>query len=330
MDLESEVSDYESLREQNMKELQALMSQFETPDFDDTMDAINTYEEIKKGAKRKRDGGDSTFRCSVMVPLETRRSSRLAKITPKYSYLDLPDEKLIKDSNYDDVDIEDLEKPLYHPRKRSNYKTSNSTPFKIVPVELITENYLKNIASRTTKKIYSQNGTSCHQCRQKTMDSKTYCRNSECVGVRGQFCGVCLKNRYGEDAKNALLDPNWKCPPCRGLCNCSICRAREGKRPTGILAPLAFKHGHKSVKDFLFSLNGRGDFVENCDEMENCKDEIYENNCLSGCDHFDLIGFDKDGFAVVLVNDKDRICDRKGDLLGFNSEIKPVLVLNSK
>lgn len=81
-------------------------------------------------------------------------------------------------------------------------------------------------------------------------------------GVRGQFCGPCLMNRYGEDASVALLDPNWWCPLCRGICNCSLCRSREGKRPTGILAPMAFSQGYASVHHFLKSLGGLGDYEE--------------------------------------------------------------------
>lgn len=54
--------------------------------------------------------------------------------------------------------------------------------------------------------VYRQ-GSTCHQCRQKTIDTKTNCRNPECVGVRGQFCGPCLRNRYGEEVRDALLNP---------------------------------------------------------------------------------------------------------------------------
>lgn len=50
-------------------------------------------------------------------------------------------------------------------------------------------------------------GTSCHQCRQKTLDTKTICRSGVCVGAKGQFCGPCLKNRYGEDVRDVLLNP---------------------------------------------------------------------------------------------------------------------------
>lgn len=54
---------------------------------------------------------------------------------------------------------------------------------------------------------FSPQGNTCHQCRQKTIDTKTVCRNQSCGGVRGQFCGPCLRNRYGEDVRSALLDP---------------------------------------------------------------------------------------------------------------------------
>lgn len=58
----------------------------------------------------------------------------------------------------------------------------------------------------TTRCLRPQ-GNTCHQCRQKTIDTKTVCRNQSCGGVRGQFCGPCLRNRYGEDVRSALLDP---------------------------------------------------------------------------------------------------------------------------
>lgn len=55
--------------------------------------------------------------------------------------------------------------------------------------------------------IVCSQGSTCHQCRQKTIDTKTCCRSEACRGVQGQFCGPCLRNRYGEDVKKALLDP---------------------------------------------------------------------------------------------------------------------------
>nr|XP_021524661.1 cell division cycle-associated protein 7 [Aotus nancymaae] len=97
-------------------------------------------------------------------------------------------------------------------------------------------------------------GSTCHQCRQKTIDTKTNCRNPDCCGVRGQFCGPCLRNRYGEEVRDALLDPNWHCPPCRGICNCSFCRQRDGRCATGVLVYLAKYHGFGNVHAYLKSL----------------------------------------------------------------------------
>ncbi|KAG8514750.1 Cell division cycle-associated 7-like protein [Galemys pyrenaicus] len=101
---------------------------------------------------------------------------------------------------------------------------------------------------------WGREGNTCHQCRQKTTDTKTVCRNQSCGGVRGQFCGPCLRNRYGEDVRSALLDPDWMCPPCRGICNCSYCRKRDGRCATGILIHLAKFYGYNNVKEYLESL----------------------------------------------------------------------------
>jgi len=121
--------------------------------------------------------------------------------------------------------------------------------------EDITETMLARVCDRFGDKTYSQEiGTSCHQCRQKTTDMKTICRSGECVGVRGQFCGRCLLLRYGEDAREALMDPEWKCPPCRNFCNCSICRNRLGKGATGILIQLAKSKGYSNVAEYLKAL----------------------------------------------------------------------------
>ncbi|XP_003705903.2 uncharacterized protein LOC100881398 [Megachile rotundata] len=138
--------------------------------------------------------------------------------------------------------------------KRTVYKVNKSPydPDSIPSVDEITEEMLNNIAEKSSTKEYCKiNGTSCHQCRQKTLDTKTVCRSGECIGIRGQFCGPCLKGRYGESALEALKDPDWACPPCRGLCNCSICRTRSGLRPTGILAPVVQEEGFSSVMDYL-------------------------------------------------------------------------------
>ncbi|XP_031255874.1 cell division cycle-associated protein 7-like [Pistacia vera] len=74
-------------------------------------------------------------------------------------------------------------------------------------------------------RIYdSENGKTCHQCRQKTRDFMADCksqkRDKQCTI---KFCHKCLLNRYGEKAEDVALLVDWKCPKCRDICNCSCC-----------------------------------------------------------------------------------------------------------
>ncbi|XP_068094737.1 cell division cycle-associated 7-like protein isoform X2 [Hyperolius riggenbachi] len=136
-------------------------------------------------------------------------------------------------------------------RRRRRESKGNS----LRPVEDITDEELANVADTVKDKVYDKIlGSTCHQCRQKTVDTKTFCRNPGCGGVRGQFCGPCLRNRYGEDVREALLDPDWICPPCRDICNCSYCRKRDGRCATGMLIHLAKFSGYDNVKEYLESL----------------------------------------------------------------------------
>ncbi|XP_062434451.1 cell division cycle-associated protein 7 isoform X1 [Rhea pennata] len=138
---------------------------------------------------------------------------------------------------------------------RRGHRGAMALPHIVRPVEEITEEELNNICGSARDKVYNRAmGSTCHQCRQKTIDTKTNCRNPDCIGVRGQFCGPCLRNRYGEDVRTALLDPTWKCPPCRGICNCSFCRQRDGRCATGVLVYLAKYHGYDNVHAYLKSL----------------------------------------------------------------------------
>ncbi|XP_054471530.1 cell division cycle-associated protein 7a isoform X2 [Anoplopoma fimbria] len=154
---------------------------------------------------------------------------------------------LVRKSRY----FEEVDEP---PRRRS-FNGAKAIPHVVRPVDDITEAELQGICNNVREKVYnSSTGSTCHQCRQKTIDTKTNCRNPECVGVRGQFCGPCLRNRYGEEVHDALLNPEWHCPPCRGICNCSFCRAREGRCATGVLVYLAKYHGFDNVHAYLKSL----------------------------------------------------------------------------
>ncbi|KAK9915262.1 hypothetical protein WJX75_006841 [Coccomyxa subellipsoidea] len=96
-------------------------------------------------------------------------------------------------------------------------------------------------------RIYdSKTGTTCHQCRQKTVEAKAKC--GSCTMF---FCPRCLLNRYGEEVDKVNLLAHWKCPKCRDICNCSNCRKKRGLEATGILANMSKAAGFTSVSDLL-------------------------------------------------------------------------------
>lgn len=98
-------------------------------------------------------------------------------------------------------------------------------------------------------RIYdSENGTTCHQCRQKTIEVKAPCTSATC-GL--QFCPRCLLNRYNEVVEVVRKKKTWKCPKCRDICNCSFCRKKQGLEATGILANIAKSAGFGSVSQLL-------------------------------------------------------------------------------
>ncbi|XP_047320916.1 uncharacterized protein LOC124924980 [Impatiens glandulifera] len=106
-------------------------------------------------------------------------------------------------------------------------------------------------------RIYdSQNGKTCHQCRQKTMDIVASCKNEEKEKqCNVKYCHKCLLNRYGEKTEEVEALKEWVCPRCRGICNCSFCRKKNGQQPTGILTHTAKSIGFASVSEMLI-VNG--------------------------------------------------------------------------
>ncbi|KAI3467962.1 hypothetical protein Pfo_024625 [Paulownia fortunei] len=101
------------------------------------------------------------------------------------------------------------------------------------------------------KRLYdSVNGTTCHQCRQKTIGLRTEC--NLCHHPHGRLCGNCLYiSKYGENLLEAKENGSWSCPVCRGICNCSRCREHKGWPPTDHLHNQAWKLGFKSVAHYL-------------------------------------------------------------------------------
>ncbi|XP_050231154.1 uncharacterized protein LOC126680140 [Mercurialis annua] len=103
---------------------------------------------------------------------------------------------------------------------------------------------------RDGKRIYDPvRGETCHQCRQKTLGRHTYCYL--CDSGQGQFCGDCLYMRYGENVMEVNKNPDWICPVCRGICNCSRCRKTRGWAPTGQIYKKVKQLGFKSVAHYL-------------------------------------------------------------------------------
>ncbi|XP_061341986.1 uncharacterized protein LOC133288277 [Gastrolobium bilobum] len=167
-----------------------------------------------------------------------RRSSRLQNVSP-VSYSEVPHKKaeyletgkvVIEAGSKPEVYTEEHEKLLGNTEKSWT---------------LFVDGYGKD-----GRRIYdSVQGKTCHQCRQKTLGYRTCC--IQCNMVQGQFCGDCLYMRYGEHVLEALQNPTWICPVCRGICNCSLCRNAKGWAPTGTLYKKISALGYKSVAHYL-------------------------------------------------------------------------------
>merc|ERR1719270_1073015 len=261
--MKSELSAYEKIREDNIAERQALLDAL-MADFAEYKADNGLSNPDKKPQKRKRKLNDdgSAFRSSAGLPTERRKSARLAEQpeggekqlgsqvwdaeTKEYREYKLAEEQ----SDYDEDDY--INHEIRQKKKDTSHRGGKDPNVGFLMPEDITPSMLAKVGTSLGSKTYNQKiGTTCHQCRQKTVDTKTICRSGECVGVRGQFCGRCLEIRYGEDAKEALMNPNWKCPPCRNFCNCSICRNRNGKGATGMLIMMAQAKGFDNVADYL-------------------------------------------------------------------------------
>ncbi|XP_060857777.1 uncharacterized protein LOC132935300 [Metopolophium dirhodum] len=267
------LSEYELLRQENMNKLKHEVG-------DIFSNALQSSQNIKTNL-RFRSGRRAAHIPGLRVKLfskleksskakraqreDIRRSSRSKK---KQIYYDS------KDGNKDGKNKKRQQKFKQQKKcpslKSKVSKRTFSRNVSRLDVSLVTKEMLDNIHYRSVGKKYSSDkGTTCHQCRQKTLDQKSYCRHESCKGMRGMFCGFCLVRRYGEDVAQALLNPVWACPPCRGQCNCSICRRYQGKIPTGQLAQVAKAKGYKSVCDLLRTIEGDPCEPQNHNPIEN-------------------------------------------------------------
>ena len=115
-------------------------------------------------------------------------------------------------------------------------------------------------------RIYdSENGVTCHWCRQKTLEDHVVCTSEDCSGgskLPVSFCRMCLWNRHGENVYDAIASGTWVCPRCRGgcgdgckcCCNCGPCRKKNGLAPTHQIVKEARVSGFDNVHDYLIHL----------------------------------------------------------------------------
>ncbi|XP_055749426.1 cell division cycle-associated 7-like protein isoform X2 [Salvelinus fontinalis] len=248
MEVESRVL---NKRAKNIQENKAMLAKL-------FADLTNMSEVTSSPTKRRVSEKPPPRRRGVCEGSERRNPSRAARPPEKFGVEERSTSPSRHDRSVRTIDVGKLLEVDELGRNRKKRRASSGKKRRIThvrSVDEITEEELDNVAQRAKDKILDKDhGSTCHQCRQKTLDTKTVCRSGVCIGGKGQFCGPCLRNRYGEDVHTALLDPDWECPLCRGICNCSLCRRREGRCATGQLVHLAQHKGHSNVQDYLESI----------------------------------------------------------------------------
>ncbi|KAJ9551808.1 hypothetical protein OSB04_015853 [Centaurea solstitialis] len=312
---EARVAEYEQSREQRIKENLQRMHK---------LGILELSRNLKPPPKPKIVRPQK--RSSPVVAGSPRRSSRL-KSMPSVSYSEkrapsskdkpLKDVKIeIKDGSRPEVYTEEHEKML------GDHKETWT---------LMVDGY--DVEGNRIYDTYE--GKSCHQCRQKTLGLRTKC--CKCSFLQGQFCGDCLFMRYGENILEVNANPDWVCPACRDICNCSRCRRTKGWEPTGNIYRKTLRLGFKSVAHYLIHTRGpngkhedlAGETPSSSEDLRSPRDKEDEvsddkNNCNMDEDgndvlteknikHHDPIGDQKPKGGVDLDDDDDP--DYKSDTL---------------
>ncbi|WVZ51063.1 hypothetical protein U9M48_002249 [Paspalum notatum var. saurae] len=206
----------------------------------------------------------------------SRRSLRLKSVEP-VSYCEIKPKKEKRSEGDETELIEEGAKEEIYTEEHEKLLGTCDTPW-----TLFVDGFGKD-----GKRIYDQvSGQTCHQCRQKTLGHRTSC--CKCQIVQGQFCGDCLYMRYGENVLEAKKNPNWICPVCRGICNCSICRTKKGWFPTGPVYRKVVKLGYKSVAHYLIATQRASANSEDSSSPDlNKTPSKSETSCIS--DHDGLV-----------------------------------------
>ncbi|CAN7068523.1 unnamed protein product [Brassica oleracea var. botrytis] len=267
--MNSNVSIYEKCREERIKENLQRMQNLGIMDL-----SLKLKSGTRPAKRRYTKAADSNPDLRSTPPLQlsvsTRRSSRLKNASP-VTYFEEAEEKKGKASK---------EMVLWLPEGGERPEVYTDEHEKLLGnTERVWELFVDGYAP-DGKRIYDPvKGKTCHQCRQKTLGYRTQC--SKChPSVTGQFCGDCLYMRYGEHVLEALENPDWICPVCRGICNCSLCRKRKGWLPTGNAYKKVCKLGYKSVAHYLILTKKQSETNED-DETEDTPSQASAKRSLS-------------------------------------------------
>ncbi|CAJ1929808.1 unnamed protein product [Sphenostylis stenocarpa] len=232
-----QISAYELSREQRIRENRERMGKLGIFDLSLALKLHNNTKSCPP-SRSYSSHKPKTPPTSLNPSAPVRRSSRLKNVTP-VSYSEVP----VKKAELVDrgrVVIEEGAKPEVYTDEHQKLLGNTQKPWTL----------FVDGCGKDGKRIYdSVRGKTCHQCRQKTLGHRTFC--SQCNMVQGQFCGDCLYIRYGEHVLEAIQNPTWLCPVCRGICNCSLCRQAKGWAPTGPLYKKISALGYKSVAHYL-------------------------------------------------------------------------------
>ncbi|KAK3165163.1 hypothetical protein QOZ80_1AG0029730 [Eleusine coracana subsp. coracana] len=268
---------YELEREVRIRENMARMQKLGILDLAQTLNQSASAAASGRGRWRKKPlepGSVAAPRFKPAAPSPARRSLRLKNVEP-VSYSELPTKQVKGSRAAKSEFIEGAKEEVYTEEHEKLLGTCETA------WTLFVDGYDKD-----GKRIYDQViGKTCHQCRQKTLGHHTSC--CRCQIVQGQFCGDCLYMRYGENVLEANKNPNWICPVCRGICNCSICRTKRGWFPTGNAYRKVVSLGYKSVAHYLIATKRSSanlDDSSSADSLNKLPSAISETSCISDHD----------------------------------------------
>ncbi|XP_038877909.1 uncharacterized protein LOC120070121 isoform X3 [Benincasa hispida] len=210
---------YEQLRDQRVRENQERMQKLGIIELSLKLKSTATASprQFPKNCSRKEPPNGSP------ADEPQRRSSRLKTLTP-VSYAEIRPKTKKENSRSIEIRIKEGSQPEIYTEEDAKLLGDCES------------NWILGVDGygQDGKRVYDPvNGESCHQCRQKTLGHRSHC--SKCRLGQGQLCGDCLYTRYGENVMEVNLNPNWICPVCRGICNCSQCRQSKGWMPTGAI-----------------------------------------------------------------------------------------------